>query len=143
MVNSILNAVTKQLGTTFGDSNHYYVEDVKQDLTKPCFTVDMLIPLQRAKSAVLYDRTMPMVIHWFGDSKETIKKDCYSMGERVVECLEYLPFMGTLLRGEDISWQIVDEVLQVFVTYKFTTTTSSKIAEDDMDSFVETVAHTN
>ena len=44
MVNSILNAVTKQLGTTFGNGYHYYVEDVEQGLTEPCFTVDLLIP---------------------------------------------------------------------------------------------------
>lgn len=142
MVNSILNSVTKQLGTRFGNSNRYYVEDVEQGLTKPCFTVDMLLPLQRSKSPFLYDRTMPIVVHWFGDSKETIKKDCYAMGEQVVECLEYLPFNGTILRGEDISWQIVDDVLQVFITYKFTT---KKVAEtgDPMDNMVETVTHTN
>lgn len=142
MVDAILNSVTKRLGTTFGDSNHYYVEDVKQGLVKPCFTVDMLIPLQRSKSAVLYDRTFPMVIHWFGDSKDTIKKDCYVMAERIVECLEYLPFKTTVLRGEDISWQIVDEVLQVFITYKFTTTTATEM-EDSMESFVDSVIHSN
>ena len=131
MVNLILNAVTKRLGTTFGSSNHYYVEDVEQGLIKPCFTVDMLIPLQRSKSAVLYDRTMPLVIHWFGDSKDDIKKDCYEMGERVVECLEYLPFKGTILRGEDISWEIVDNVLRVFITYKFTT----RVDVEDGDTF--------
>lgn len=121
MVNLILNSVTKQLGATFGNSYHYYVEDVEQGLTKPCFTVDMLIPLQRSKSPVLYDRTMPIVVHFFSDSKLNIKQQCYAMGEQIVECLEYLPVGTTLIRGEDISWQIVDEVLQVFVTYRFTT----------------------
>ena len=133
MVNLILNAVTKQLGNTFGNSHHYYVEDVEQGLMRPCFTVDMIIPLQRSKSPVLYDRTMPMVIHWFGDSKTNNKNKCYTMAEQVVECLEYLPFENTLLRGEDISWQIVDDVLQVFITYKFTTTIATK-QEDTIDT---------
>ena len=121
MVNSILNAVTKQLGTTFGTTYHYYVENVEQGLTKPCFTADVLVPLQRSKSPVLYDRTMPIVVHYFSDSKTDIKRNCYEMAERMVECLEYLPFGTTLIRGEDISWHIVDDVLQVFVTYRFTT----------------------
>lgn len=140
MVNSLLNAVTKQLGTKFGNSNHYYVENVEQGLTKPCFTVDMLIPFQRSKSPLLYDRTMPLVVHWFGDSKETIKKDCYIMGEQVVECLEYLPFNNAILRGEDISYQIVDDVLQVFVTYKFTT---KKVVDEvpSIETFESTVSH--
>jgi hypothetical protein len=131
MVNLFLNAVTKQLGTTFGNSNRYYVENVQQGITKPCFTIDTLLPLQRSRSAILYDRTMPLVIHWFGDSKETIKKDCYDVAERAIECLEYLPFNGSLLRGEDISWQIVDDVLQIFITYKFIT----RKATDEEDKF--------
>ncbi len=142
MVNSLLNAVTKQLGTTFGGSYRYYVENVEQGLTKPCFTVDMLIPLQRSKSPVLYDRTMPLVVHYFSDSKTDNKTDCYAMAEQMTECLEYLPFKNTLLRGEDISWQVVDDVLQMFITYKFST---QKVVETEaaMDSVAETVTHTN
>lgn len=142
MVNKFLNAVTKQLGTTFGNSYRYYVEDVEQDLKKPCFTVDLLIPLQRSRNSKLYDRTMPLVIHYFSDSVTDIKKDCYSMGEQVIECLEYLPFEGTLLRGEDISWQITDDVLQIFITYKFTTK-NAEPEEDTMTTFVDTVTHTS
>lgn len=138
MVNSILNAVTKQLGTTFGDSYHYYVEDVEQDLIKPCFTADLLIPLQRSRSPVLYDRTMPLVIHYFSDRKTNKKKDCYSIAEQVVECLEYLPFEDTLLRGEDISWEIVEDVLQIFITYKFITKKVTPESEP-MDSIIRNI----
>lgn len=141
MVNSILSAVTKQLGTTFGTKYRYYVENVEQGLTKPCFTVDMLIPLQRSKSPILYDRTMPIVVHYFSDSVNEIKKDCYGMAERIVECLEYLPFQNTLIRGEDISWQIVDDVLQIFVTYQFTTKKVVEV-EDSLETFETTVSHT-
>lgn len=141
MVNKILNAITKQLGTTFGKSYRYYMENVEQGLTKPCFTTDVLIPLQRSKSPFLYDRTMPIVVHYFSDSKTDIKKDCYNMGERLVECLEYLPFENTLLRGEDISWQIVDDVLQLFITYKFTTQKATNKFEDTIDTFETNVSH--
>ena len=142
MVNKILNSVTVQLHSTFGDSYKYYVENVEQNLTKPCFTIDTIIPLQRSKSPVLYDRTMPMVIHYFSEDKKDTKTDCYAKAEQIVECLEYLPFQNTILRGENISWQIVDEVLQVFITYRFTT---AKVIEnlDNMASLEETkVSHT-
>ena len=143
MVNKILNAITKRLGTTFGDTYHYYVEDVEQGFTKPCFTVDLLNPMQRSKSAVLYDRTMPMVIHFFSDSKENLKNKLYSMSEQIIECLEYLPFENGLIRGEDISWQIVDnEVLQIFVTYKFTTILETT-NEDAFETIENTVKHIN
>lgn len=142
MVNATLNAITKQLGTTFGSSYRYYKEDVEQDLKKPCFTVDVLIPLQRSKSPVLYDRTMPVVVHYFSGSTKNLKTELYDMGEQLVECLEYLRFENTLLRGENISWQIVDDVLQVFVTYKFTT---RKVGEDEilLETFDSVVSHTN
>lgn len=138
MVNSILNAITKQLGTTFGNSYRYYVENVEQGLMKPCFTVDVLIPLQRSKSPVLYERTMPIIVHYFSDSTKDIKNNCYSMGERIVECLEYLPFEKTTLRGEDISWQIVDDVLQLFITYRFTTTSVNEVEDAPEEMFIAT-----
>lgn len=133
MVNALLNAVTKQLGTHFGDKYRYYVEDVEQGLTKPCFTVDTLIPIQRSKSPILYDRTIPIVVHYFSDSKSNLKSDCYAIGEQAVECLEYLQFKNTIIRGLDISYQIVDDVLQIFITYKFTT----RLVTDEADSMTE------
>lgn len=142
MVNKILNAITKQLHSAFGDQYKYYVENIEQSLTKPCFTVDTLIPLQRCKSPVLYDRTMPMVIHYFTEDKQDTKADCYAKAEQIVECLEHLPFESTILRGENISYQIVDEVLQVFVTYKFTTRLVTPI-EESMSEIVETIKPTN
>lgn len=140
MVESLLNAVTKQLGTTFGSKYRYYVEDIEQNLTKPCFTVDMLLPTMRSKSPVLYDRTMPIVVHYFSDSKTDLKQDCYSMGEQIVECLEYLPYKDTLIRGEDISWHIVDDVLQIFITYKFTTKRVT-VEEDAVETIESNVTH--
>ena len=142
MVNSFLNAVTKQLGTTFGTGYRYYVEDVEQNLTKPCFTIDMLMPLERSKSPVLYDRTMPLVVHYFSDSKTNLKQDCYSMAERVLECLEYLPYQNSILRGEDISWQIVEDVLQIFITYKFTTVMSKETIAN-MEDITESIVRAN
>lgn len=141
MVTSVINAVTKQLGTTFGTTYRYYVEDIEQGVTKPCFHIAPRITLQRSRSPVLYDRTVPIVVHYFSDSKNNLRNDCYSKGEQVIECLEYLPFKDTILRGEDISWQIVDDVLQVFVTYRFTTKRVGSL-EEAMNELAGTVTHT-
>lgn len=140
MVNSVVNAVTKQLGTTFGTGYKYYAEGIEQKVQRPCFCVAPRITLKRSRSAVLYDRTVPVVVHYFSDSKTNLRNDCYSMGEQIVECLEYLPFKGTLLRAEDISYQIVDDVLEVFMTYRFTTKKVTDEAEA-MANVVETVTH--
>lgn len=128
MVNSILNAITKQMGDRFGSDYAYYVENVEQNLRTPCFTIDMLNPTLRSRSPVIYDRTMPVVIHYFGDNdKTTNKKKGYAIAEEVVECLEYLNFKDTKLRAESINWHFVEDVLEIFVTYELMTT---KVVEE-------------
>lgn len=141
MVNDILDAVTIQLGTVFGSEYKYYIENVEQKLSKPCFTIDMVLPLQRSRSPVLYDRTMPLVIHYFAKDKKDTKKECYGIAEQLNEALEYLPFKGSFLRGEDISWQIVEDVLQLFVTYRFMTrkVTDGEINMTDLKSATKAI----
>lgn len=133
MVNEMLKGISNQLYDVFGTDYKYYVENVEQKLTKPCFTIDSVIPLQRSRSRVLYDRTIPVVVHYFTGEKEITKKDCYEKAELIVEALEFIPFHGSLLRGENISWQIIDDVLQVFVTYRFITRKLTS-NEDNMDT---------
>lgn len=110
-----------RLHSTFGDSYKYYLEDVKQGLSKPCFTIDTISSMKRSTSPILYDRTVPIVVYYFHDKKSELKKSSYDVAEQVSECLEYLPMLGKLLRGYDISWRMVEEdVIAIFVTYKFT-----------------------
>lgn len=143
MVNKLLNAITKQLGTTFGNSYKYYIEDVKQNMSKPCFTVDSLETHQRSRNAIQYDRTFPLVIHYFNDKDETLKKDSYNIAERLSEILEYLPFEDTFLRGENISWHLVDGVLQMFITYSFKTQTINTNPDNAMEDISsENIKHT-
>ena len=142
MVNATIDAVAKQLGKTFGKNYHYYYENVNQSLATPCFTIDVLMPLERSKSPKLYDRTMPIVIHYFTNDDKNPKRDCNKIGEQILECLEYLPFKNTILRGENISTQMVDDVLQIFITYKFTTVKEDEVY-DAMENLETTTVRTN
>lgn len=140
MVSKVLDSITLQLGKTFGMDYKYYLEDVSQGLIKPCFTVDSVHPMERSRSKVLYDRTIPIVVHYFHDDKTNVKREGYKIAEQVIEYLEYLPFENTTLRGEDISWQFVEDVLQIFITYKFITKRVTTI-EDEMENLTESVSH--
>lgn len=124
MVNKTLDALTVALHEKFGDEYHYYVEDVHQDLQMPAFTVDTLNPLMRSESAVHYFRTMPVVIHFFSAQKVTNKKTCYQVGEQALEALEYITIDGRLHRGENMELSMTEDVLQIFITYRFWTDTS-------------------
>ena len=121
MVDKIADAITTQLGATFGDGYHYYLEDVEQNLKRPCFTIYALQSRERSRSAVLYDRTVPIIVHYFSDKTSGVRKNAYQVAETIMDCLEYLPFDGSYIRGENISYMMVDEVLEVFVTYRFRT----------------------
>ena len=142
MVNEVLNGVSNQLFTKFGVDYRYYVEDVEQNLNKPCFTMNCIVPLQRSRSNVLYNRTFPIVVHYFGLDRADTKKDCYEKAELMVEALEYIPVKGSLIRGENISWQIVDGVLQVFVTYTFITAKDS-LQEQNMEVVENDISNNN
>ena len=142
MVNEMLKGISTQLYDVFGDDYKYYVENVEQKLTKPCFTIDSIMPLQRSRSRVLYDRTIPVVVHYFSNEKQKTKEDCYDKAELIIEALEYVPFHGALIRGEDINYQINEDVLQVFITYRFITkklTSNEDNMEDLKKSNISTI----
>lgn len=145
MVDKVADAITTQLAVTFGDEYHYYLEDVEQNLTRPCFTIYALQSRERSRNPVLYDRTVPVVVHYFSDKKSGVRKNAYQIAEQVMDCLEYLPFDGSYIRGENISYMMVDEVLEVFITYRFRTqkvlapeTDMEELEENDVSALPNT-----
>lgn len=129
MVNDLLDAIAIQLHTTFGDKYKYYLEDVQQGLSKPCFTIGTVSSRKRSRNRVLHERTVPIVIYYFHGDRNDLKRTSNTIAEQVTECLEYLPILGKLLMGYDFSWQFVEEdVIAIYVTYKFNT-----ISEDNID----------
>lgn len=136
MVNKTLDALTVALHEKFGDGYHYYVENVQQDIRLPAFTVDVLNPVMRSESAVTYFRTMPVVVHFFSADKVTNKHTCYSVGEQALEALEYIIIDGRLHRGENMEMNIEDDVLQIFITYRFWTgTMEAPTYMEDLEAF--------
>lgn len=122
MINSVLDGLTAALYEQFGSQYYYYVEDVKQNLMLPCFTVDVLSPLNRSRNSYMYDRTIPCVIHCFTANTITTKHELYATGELVCDAVEYITVEGRKIRGEEMSVQLAEnDVLQVFVTYRFWT----------------------
>lgn len=141
MVNQVVNSISTALHAKFGDSHRYYVENIEQNIVEPCFTIGVLNPLVRSVNSIDYYRTVPCVLHYFSDNNKDTIVDCWSVGEEVLECLEYLPIDGELVRAEDMSYTMVDEVLQVFLTYRFWT---KRVVEEETkmsDVVVENTSH--
>ena len=123
MVNTFLDAVTQALYTAFGENYAYYVENVEQHAKKPCFRAGMINPAIRSVSPNRYYREMPVVIHYFSNSGESIGevKNIWEVNEMLIEAMEYLHVQDCIFRGENIESQITEGVLQFFITYSFYT----------------------
>lgn len=135
MVNAALDSISEALHAKFGDTYHYYVEDVEQGTKTPCFSIDALNPTFRSTNRKDYYWTVPIVIHFFTNDKVSTNKTCFGVGQQVLECLEYLTVQGRLLRGKDMSFTMVDDVLQIFITYNFWTEEPENIpAMEDIES---------
>lgn len=132
MINTVLNSITRTLHATFGDSYHYYVEDIEQNLETPCFIIQVLNPMNRSVNKKDYYRTVPCVLHYFSDKPHNMKKDSFVMAERVLESIEYIEIDGQLVRGEDMEYTINDDVLQIFITYSFWTERVEEVMDDTM-----------
>ena len=63
-----------------------------------------------------YFRKNQFVIQYFPKS-EQVNEECISTAERLFSCLEYVTVSEGLLRGTDMHYEIVDDVLNFFVNY--------------------------
>ena len=149
MIEKIVNACTRKLFDEFGKDCKYYVDLPEQNFTTPCFTVGVINPLMNRrrpfaysttvgdinefKKAMLYKRVMPVLVQYFPKDKKG-KKECFQVAERLFESLEEITLDGQIVRGVDLEMQIVEDVLQFFVTYNFFTMKST-----DDDGALETV----
>lgn len=135
MVNTVLDSISKTLHSRFGDDYYYYVEGVEQKVKTPCFTMRVNNPSCRSVNHKDYYRTMPCIIHFFSDNKVDTVKDCGRVGEDILDCLEYLKIGDRLVRAENMRYQMVGDVLQVFLTYHFWTEKIGEIVPmEDLES---------
>jgi hypothetical protein len=129
LVTEFFDAITVALHDTFGDNYKYYLEIVEQNAKKPCFVVDAISPLIRSAGLRKYDFIIPIVVHYFTDAPDTqsAKRDSYDVGEKIMDALEYLKVKDITVRGEDISMELVEGVLQFYITYRLTGITTPEV----------------
>jgi hypothetical protein len=91
-----------------------YGEEIKEGLTTPCFFVKILEPAHTHELNRRYVRELPFDVHYFTDTN----KDRISMADQLTSVLETVQVNGRPISGINMSWEIVDEVLHFFVTYR-------------------------
>ncbi|MCM1234109.1 MAG: hypothetical protein NC489_28740, partial [Ruminococcus flavefaciens] len=57
------------------------------------------------------------VIQYFPEPEKDRKGECYSVGEKMFECLEVIRVDGFFLRGTEMKFEFEDGILHFFVDY--------------------------
>ena len=120
MINSILDAISITLDAEFnvsdGDAYEIHTEEIKQDLTEPCFFIACLNPTTKLFLGKRYFRSNSFCIQYFPESDKK-QKECNAVAERMTWCLEVITMGDDPIRGTKMKYEVVDGVLQFFINY--------------------------
>lgn len=119
MLNNVTAGIAIAIDQEFGDGYEIYTDELEQDLKEPCFFIMMLDPNIERRLSVRREVDVPMSIQYFPKKG---RAECNDVAERLalyaLECIT--PYESdTLIRGKDMHWEVVDGVLNFFVTYNF------------------------
>lgn len=113
-VNNVLSAVSQALEAEF-EGYEVYLDDVRQGLAPPCFTVTCGSSLKQILGK-RFRRDFDIKVHFF-PSGENEHIECADAEERLFTALRYIEVDGDLLRGEDMSRNYSDGVLTFSVRF--------------------------
>ena len=121
MIKEIVEAITAALDAATDGKCEIYTEDVAQGLEEPCFFVKQLEVVNNRRLGSRVKRKYPFDILYFPRDSDTKKYEMYEMEDVLQDSMEYITLAnGNLLRASDISSEIVDDVLHVYVSYSVT-----------------------
>lgn len=117
MVNDLIDGISVKLNQVFGVGYRIYSENVQQGLKEPCFFIAILNPSQTQIIGNRYFRQHPFDIHYF-PVKQGNNKEIQDVAYKLLDALEYIPLLnGELVRGTEMHYEQVDDVLHFFVQY--------------------------
>lgn len=109
----VRTGVFKALETAFPGADRYG-EEIKEGLTTPSFFVKLLEPTHTQELNRRYVRELPFDVHYFADTN----KDRIVVAEQLTSALETIQVNDRPIHGIKMSWEIIDDVLHFFVTYR-------------------------
>ncbi|MGG4449650.1 phage tail terminator family protein [Brevibacillus porteri] len=109
----VRTGVLKSLAQAFPNIDRFG-EEIKEGLTPPCFFVKILAPTQTQELGRRYMREIPLDVHYFDETN----KGRITMAEQLTSLLETIQVNGKPIRGINVYWEIVDDVLHFFITYR-------------------------
>ena len=138
-LNKIVDGICEALNAEFGDSYEIYTEDVKQNLTEPCFSIVLLKPSTEQFLGKRYMKKHQFCIHYFPQDKDSPNTECFDVFDRLCDCLEYIEVDGDVVRGKNMNPYdfMSDGVMNFIVNYDMFV-----YKEEDGDPEMETLEQT-
>lgn len=112
MFNEIINAITFNLNDYYGVE--VFSEENKQDFSEPCFFIQLLDVHRGYRLQNRHKRVYNFNIRYHGNEGFD---ELNSVGDDLIQILEYINVDDTPIRGSGISYEIRDGVLHFFISY--------------------------
>lgn len=114
-ISEMISTITKTIKQEYKDVT-IYKEKVEQGFKTPCFFVTCLNVEQNKVKREKYDRDYLFNIRFH--MKEPKRIELLLTGEKLQELLQNIKQDNEILIGKELKYEIVDNVLQFFVSYK-------------------------
>ena len=115
MINKIIDGISISLNAEFGDDYKIYTESIEQGLKEPCFSIVCVNPTNELFRGKKYFRKNLFCIQYFPKGEDK-RSECMDVLERMFDCLEVIKIGEDLQRGTSMHGEVVDEVLNFFVS---------------------------
>ena len=119
MENDVVNGTISKLRDVFGEETVIYLDEVKQELSEPCFFVRTLEVSQELTICNRYRRIYSMDIEYHPSDPDKVVREIQQVADTLLMQLEYIHVGENLTRGTDIRYEVQDKVLHFFVDYDF------------------------
>ena len=116
MIQDIVNGIAKALRNEFGAGYPIYQHQVRQGLRTPSFLVLLVAPLRTRQQARLWKQEHTFDVLYFPRDEDD-GGALYGVMDRMLGCLELIPYGDGFLRGTGRSAQVQDGVVHVTVHY--------------------------
>ncbi|QIB68636.1 hypothetical protein Ami103574_04565 [Aminipila butyrica] len=117
MLNQIIEGITVQLQSAFGENVTVYSEENQQELLKPCFLISLLRAAQKPFPGNRYHREYSMDIQYFPGEGQAPNHDMNQIAEKLLDVLEYVQTEAGQIRGTNMSCEKRAEGLHFLVNY--------------------------
>lgn len=120
-IEDIKLGLSKKIETVFGEEYSIYteMEEIKQDLNLPAFFI------RHAKSSLIhstgqkYYKNNSFVIKFYPAKNGSELAQCDEVGDKLLNCLEYVESKDVLLRGSKMSLEVTDTELSFSIEFNF------------------------